>query len=297
MTTDRPNEQDANWVIEQQLDEKIRRVESAFDADVLTLVSGILFGVEMEIKSALEAKKTKREKLLLVLETYGGYMEVAERIALILRHHYHEVEFLIPNFALSAGTVLVMSGDAIHMDYASILGPIDPQIERPGGSGGLVPALGYLVQFERLIEKDRQRGLTTAELTYLVQNFNAAELYRFEQERELSIALLKEWLVKYKFKNWKKTRGRKKAVTKTMRSRRASEVAKLLNKTDRWGSHSRGIPIEVLRKDLKLEIEDFGAVLERRKAVGEYYRLLKDYMMRRAHQWLVVHTAGLYNGR
>src|SRR5579863_7668178 len=102
---------------------------------------------------------------------------------------------------MSAGTVLVMSGDAIHMDYYSLLGPIDPQLER-AGSADLVPALGYLVQFERLIEKSRKGKLTTAELTFLVEKFDPAELYSYEQARELSIALLKEWLVRYKFKNW-----------------------------------------------------------------------------------------------
>jgi hypothetical protein len=98
---------------------------------------------------------------------------------------------------MSAGTVLVMSGDAIHMDYASVLGPIDPQVQR---GDQLVPALGHLEQYQRLIDKSGAGTLTTAELVYLVQNFDAAELYRYEQERELSIALLEEWLVNFKFK-------------------------------------------------------------------------------------------------
>jgi len=33
----------------------------------------------------------------------------------------------------------------------------------------------------------------------LIQGFDQGELYYYEQARELSIALLKEWLVKYKF--------------------------------------------------------------------------------------------------
>jgi ClpP class serine protease len=69
----------------------------------------------------------KRRKLVFVLETPGGYAEVARRISDALRHHYDEVDFLIPSHAMSAGTILVMSGDAIHMDYHSVLGPIDPQ--------------------------------------------------------------------------------------------------------------------------------------------------------------------------
>ena len=81
---------------------------------------------------------------------------------------------------MSAGTVLVMSGDAIHMDYYSLLGPIDPQVQRPGATG-LIPALGYLIQYERLIEKGRQGILTTAEAQILIDCFDQAELYSTRQ--------------------------------------------------------------------------------------------------------------------
>lgn len=122
--------------------------------------------------------------MIVILETEGGYIEVAQRIAETLRHHYKRVEFVVPNFAMSAGTVLVMSGDAIHMDYFSILGPIDPQVDNVNGQQ--VPALGYLVQYDRLLKKAQQGTLNTAEITFLIEKFDPAELYRYEQARELS---------------------------------------------------------------------------------------------------------------
>jgi hypothetical protein len=131
---------------------------------------------------------------------------------------------------------------------------------------------------------------------YFVQNFDAAELYRYEQERELSIALLKDWLVKYKFKDWKRTETRKKLVTKKMRTDRARTIAEKLNKTDHWHSHSRGIPMEVLRRDLKLLVEDFGEDPKLAPAVRDYYHLLKDYVMKRSHDSFVLHRKGLYVG-
>ncbi len=45
----------------------------------------------------------------------------------VMRKHYKEVSFIVPSHAYSAGTVLVLSGDKIYMDYYSVLGPIDPQ--------------------------------------------------------------------------------------------------------------------------------------------------------------------------
>ena len=229
------------------------------------------------IREAVEGIQAKRTKLVVVLETGGGLIEVAQRIAETLRHHYAYVEFIIPNYAMSAGTVLCMAGDAIHMDYYSILGPIDPQVQRPG-TGEWVPALGYLKQYERLIEKSNQGTLTTAELAFLVQRFDPGELYRYEQERELSISLLKDWLARYKFKNWKVTETSKTPVTDAMKIERAATIAAMLNDTDRWHSHSRPISMAILRNDLKLQIEDFGQTQDLDRAIREYYRLLRDYM-------------------
>ena len=55
--------------------------------------------------------------------------------------------------------------------------------------------------------------------------------------------LLKEWLVKYKFKNWKVTQRRKVPVTRKMKEQRAEEIAGKLNDTRLWHSHGRGIQL------------------------------------------------------
>ena len=62
-----------------------------------------------------------------------------------------EVHFVVPNAAMSAGTIFCMSGDKIYMDYSSSLGPIDPQV--PAHDGRLVPALGYIDKVNEFIEK------------------------------------------------------------------------------------------------------------------------------------------------
>jgi ATP-dependent protease ClpP protease subunit len=287
-------ERGANEIIERQLDLLLESIEDATDADALTYIGPITYGIEDEIKYAVEDITNRRERLVVLLDTPGGYIEVAERIARTFRHHYDRVDFIVPGAAMSAGTVLVMSGNAIHMDYSSVLGPIDPQVSLQG-SDTFIPALGYLEQYARLIEKSAKGTLTTAELTYLVQNFDPAELYRYEQERELSIALLKEWLVTYKFKDWTKTESRGLKVTKQMRTRRAGQIAVQLNKTGRWHSHSRGIPMELLRRELKLLIDDLDDNPVLAKAVRNYQRLLIDYMRRRGHDF-ALHRTGEYWG-
>ena len=125
-----------------------------------------------------------------------------------------------------------MSGDAIFMDYYSVLEPIDPQIPRNDGEG-LVPALGYLVQFERLLEKSKRRELTDAEMAFLLKRFDPENCINTSKS-QLSIELLKEWLVKFKFKDWTITETRHVPVTPQMRIERAEEIAKSLNDTARW---------------------------------------------------------------
>jgi hypothetical protein len=272
-------------IVERQLADRLAAIEGCMQADAVAYVGPIAEIGHEVLRSAIEAlhgpgRRTPKPKIAVVLETTGGYMESAERLARLFRHHYRRVEFVVPDFAMSAGTVLVMSGDAIHMDYSAILGPIDPQVPRPGGTGEFIPALGYLEQFARLVKKSERGELTTAELLYMIQSFNPAELYRYEQERELSVELLKQWLVKFKFKNWRSTATHGRPVNRKMKVERAEQIARRLNDTSHWHSHGRGIPMETLQRDLKLVIEDFGRDATLGPAIRDYHRLLRDYMLR-----------------
>lgn len=281
MSKFRPGPESANSAIEGVLHSRLDELEVAFKADILSFCGPISRGLDDEIRDAVEhrcgKRKLRKEKLCVVLETYGGYIEVAERIANTFRKHYRYVEFYVPSHAFSAGTVLVLSGDAIHMDYYSTLGPIDPQVEK---DGHWIPAFGYLEQYRRMVKRSAEGKLTGVEAASFVENFDPAELYQYEQAMELSTRLLEEWLVKYKFRNWKFTETKRNPVTKAMKVARAGEIAKLLGRTDQWHSHGRGISMEVLRRRAKLKIDDFGDDKKSGDLLKCYHRLLVDYMRR-----------------
>jgi len=74
---------------------------------------------------------------------------------------------------------------------------------------------------------------------------------------------------------------------------RADFVATELNNTEKWYTHGCGISIHVLRKDLKLLINDFSDDKKFDGIIRRYYNLLDDYMLRRGSK-CVVHTDGLY---
>jgi len=286
----------ANEFIEQQLNKRIRRLEDHFDADALSFAGPLYQGVDRLVRIAVERLKTdpssRRRRLVVILTTTGGYIEVVHRMVETIRTHYKIVEFVIPDYAYSAGTVFAMSGDNIHMDYYSRLGPIDPQVESPDGKR-LVPALGYLVQYKRLLKRARGGKITAAEVRLLIDGFDQAELYQYEQHRKLSIKLLKQWLAKYKFKEWKKTETHHIKVTRQMRLDRAKEIAEELNKIEKWHVHGYGISMDVLRKDLKLRIDDFAENPDLADKIRGYYDLLRDYMAKMSCGG-VIHTRVAY---
>lgn len=284
----------ADAFIEEQLTSRLRAIERLFDADCMAYIGGLVFGVDDAFRDVIEKRRSQdsnRNSLAFILTTGGGYIEVVQRIAETLRYHYETVEFIIPNRAFSAGTVLAMSGDAIHMDYYSRLGPIDPQVESLNGES--VPALGYLMKWEQLLQKAQNGSLTIAEANLMIEGFDQAELYMYEQARELTITLLKEWLVQYKFKNWTVTRTNKSPVTDEMKQDRANQIARQLNDTDRWHSHGYGISMDILDKELNLVIDDFGAEEERNEAIKTYYGLLEDYVNRTGRN-MVLHIPDEY---
>lgn len=252
----------------------LRAIEDMLEADGLTIISPMQGGLEHRVKIAIEAREKRRRTLFVILNTPGGVVEIVERIVRVLRQHYAEVKFIIPDRAMSAGTVLAMSGDEIMMDYHSCLGPIDPQLVR---DDHLVPALSYLAQYEKLIEKSTQGELSTAELV-LLEKLDLAELHQFELARDLSVDLLKRWLTSYKFKDWNKTETNETIVTTEMKEDRATEIARQLTDQERWLTHSRGIDMQTLRDELRLKIDDFGATPELKKAVWDYFWFLRHYM-------------------
>src|SRR5258706_2151955 len=73
--------------------------------------------------------------LFLLLHTSGGKVEPAYLISKCCKKSAPKFVVAVPRFAKSAGTLLALGADEIHMGIISELGPIDPQI-------GEYPALG-----------------------------------------------------------------------------------------------------------------------------------------------------------
>jgi hypothetical protein len=279
--------------IKEELNKRLDAVERHFEADCVFYYGPIFPGVENPFRTLVELLRATKsglmgnKRLVIFLETPGGSAETVEKLVQIVRYHYDEVFFVVTDQAMSAGTIFCMAGDQIYMDYAASLGPIDPQVHN---GKEWVPALGYLDQVERMIEKSRTGNLSDAELLIL-QTQDLGQLSRFEQAKNLTITLLKTWLVKYKFKDWTVHQTTPdlvgKPVTLREKEKRAEDIAQLLSDNKLWHSHGRFIGMSTLRDLLRLKIEDYSQNEELRAKIRDYSRLLTDYVKRSRNEFFL----------
>ena len=262
------------------LTDKLIKLEEHFESDVVFYYGEIHPSMEKSFRDFIEQlkkdNKSDRKRLTIILNTPGGSVETVEKMVNIIRFHYDEIYFVVPDYAMSAGTIFCMSGDKIFMDYSSSLGPIDPQVFN---GKNWVPALGYLDKVEELIEKSARNELTEAEFLIL-QKIDLAELRSYEMARGLTVSLLKKWLVEYKFKKWTIHNSTKSKVTTIEKNKRAEEIAKILGDNSLWQSHGRLIGINTLTEILKLKIEDYSNKIERRELIRNYNDLITEYILR-----------------
>jgi len=141
-------------------------------------------------------KGLKGPSLDILIHSPGGSAEATRSVVEYLRCKFTDIRAFIPLAAMSAATMWALSCDEIVMGQHSQLGPIDPQLFLPSGSGA-VPARAILDQFDqakREIKADR--ALLTAWIP-IIQQYGPALLKQSETAEALSRRLVREWLVKY----------------------------------------------------------------------------------------------------
>jgi ClpP class serine protease len=64
-----------------------------------------------------------------IVHTEGGLTFAADLMAMALRYHKAKVTVMVPFYAMSDGTYLVLSADEIMMERCSILAPVEPLVD------------------------------------------------------------------------------------------------------------------------------------------------------------------------
>ena len=253
--------------IKQSVNFKILELENLLNADVVFFYGQIQPNVityyRMLIQKLQGTEKSGRKNLAVFLNTPGGNAETVERLSDINRYFYDEVYFVVPDQAMSAGTVFCLSGDKIFMDYSSVLGPIDPQIYI---EGKYVPIQGYLEKINECIEKATKGELLNVVEIALLQKVDFAFWQFCQQSSDFAKELVIKWLSNYMFKNQS---DEKISVIEN--------IADRLNNNEIWKSHGRFINIRTLQ-NLGLKIEDYTKNEKLFNAIHEYNNLLLNHI-------------------
>lgn len=172
----------------------------------------------------------------LILHSPGGNPTATEGIVKYLHSKFgDDIRVIVPQMAMSAGTMLACSSKMILMGKHSCLGPIDPQY-------GGVPAHNIVAEF-REAKSDLDSNIKAKTYWELqLKKYPAAFFYTVLDAIKLSSTLVTEWLSNYMFANEPKDVVRKKV----------KKIVGKLNANNK--SHSRHFTYDFC-KDLGLNVE------------------------------------------
>lgn len=86
-------------------------------------------------------RKSKEQKLFLILESPGGQIDTAAKILHICKEYFKEFNVIVPSYAKSAATLICLAADNLFLGKGGELGPIDPQVKHPIEDNLYFPAL------------------------------------------------------------------------------------------------------------------------------------------------------------
>jgi Serine dehydrogenase proteinase len=219
--------------------------------------SGIDATDDLPFAEMIAKVPTDQRKVDVVLATRGGSGDQVSRFVNFLRQRFDEVEFIVPSFCMSAGTLFALSGDKIWMTPRACLGPIDPQV--PSKDGRYVPAQALLLLVRQLQQEGDQALQKNLGVPWtavrLIDSIDKKELGDAISATNYSVLMATQFLVNYKFKNWSVRKSSGDPVTLQYRQQRAEEIANGLANHDRWKNHGHAISRDVLWNEIKLEID------------------------------------------
>jgi hypothetical protein len=205
-----------------------------------------------EMVNAVPADVTEIDVLLV---TPGGSGEQVAIFVQTLRNRFTNVNFIIIDKAMSAGTIFIMSGDEIVMSKESRFGPIDPQIFL---NGRFVPAQSILISLNEIqrrgqikIQNGGQPDWTDIQL---LRQFNHYDIGSALVLSDFSIKLVQQYLNDYKFRDWTAHRESGRPVTQEERKEKAETIAKKLCDHSIWKSHGYAINRDEAWNECQLEI-------------------------------------------
>lgn len=182
------------------------------------------------------------------MHTPGGDTTATESVVDYLRKMFGtDIRAIIPQIAMSAGTMIACACKEIIMGKQSNIGPIDPQL-------GGIPTHGVLEEFKRALEEVRKNPETIPIWQKIVEKYHPTFLGECQNAIDLSFEMVTSWLETGMFKN----NPNAKEIAK--------KIVKELNDHEKTKTHSRhihideaikiGLVIKIIEKDFKQSFQD-----------------------------------------
>lgn len=167
----------------------------------------------------------------LILHTPGGSPTAAETIVNYLRDKFdNNIRVIVPQLAMSAGTMIACAAKEIIMGRQSSLGPIDPQFNG-------IPAYNIKTEFEEAKADLAEHPENAQYWAIKLQQYPAAFMKTAIDAIELSGKLLEEWLGSCMFDA--DNTGDKKTIL---------AIVSKLNEHDNSKNHGRHLSLDFCRK-------------------------------------------------
>ncbi len=182
----------------------------------------------------------------LILHTPGGEVAATESIIDYLLKKFDDIRVVVPQLAMSAGTMIACSSDKILMGKQSSLGPIDPQYR------GL-PAHGVLEEFEKAYKEIKNDQTKILVWRPILEKYDPTLLGECEKSISWAEQIVGENLKNRMFKD----------ENGTKKTRKIIKIKKELGDHSVNLSHSRhisaekcieiGLKVEMMEEDQKLQ--------------------------------------------
>lgn len=173
----------------------------------------------------------------LILHTPGGGIAATESIIDYLHRKFDtNIRVIVPQIAMSAGTMIACSGYEVIMGKQSNLGPIDPQLRG-------IPAHGVIEEFKRAHEEIKDDPSKLAVWQFVLQKYHPT----FLTECENAVALSEEFVLK----NLQNVMFKKQKNAK----RKSEQIVKYLSAYKDRKTHGRHVTIDEC-KEIGINVRD-----------------------------------------
>jgi len=200
----------------------------------------------------------KLPEMDVLIHTIGGEPNSAYRMAQIIRNFSERINFLVPYYAYSAGTMMCFSGDNILVGPHGVLSPIDIHIMPQSGKRMPLLNIDKYTEFVKMCQEMMNQNGLKSEIEIplmleLVKEITPVRLGGFFRERTISDYYGRILLMDYMFKGDESRKGKVENIIRKLSSRCPSHEFDI----DYHIAKGLGLKVEGMSRELSNLTQDF----------------------------------------